>query len=184
MSEQASGALSDVLGTLAGIVRLRKGPEDLPVSPALLLLAIAASVVVDAVTIAVLPLPFEGGSALLILIDVVTTLLWFGALLRIAGRPERFLQTLTAVFGFQLLLAPAMILTGWLFVTYQQDPAWQLPTFMMRAVVEIWELAVTARILRSATEWPIFGCVVLSFAYKVLAVLLVAASFPQSAAAA
>ncbi len=43
---------------------------------------------------------------LLIGIDIGVTLTWYAMLLRIAQKPERYLQTVTAVLGFQLVLAP------------------------------------------------------------------------------
>jgi len=182
LSDQFSKQLSDALRVFVGIVRLKNGPEDLPVSAPLLVLTIVLATIPDAVTFAIVPTPPDASPLALIVIGIVTTLVWYGALLRFAGRSERFLQTLTAVFGFQIILAPALVFTGWFIVTYQKDPTWQLPAALLRSIVEIWALVILARILRSATQWPIFTCVVLAIANELLTLLLVANLFPSVAA--
>ncbi len=173
-----------ILSTLVGIARMRKGPEDLPASFRLLVVLVLASIVPNAVLLAILPVSFQGNVVALIAIDIFATLFWFGMALRIAGKSERTLQTLTAVFGFQLVMAPALVFSGWFFAIYNQDPAWQFPAAMLRLVVEVWALVVLARILRAATEWPMFACVMLAIANELLALLLVLSLFPQPDAAA
>jgi len=165
---------------------MRRGPEDLPASLKLLVVVVLLSIVPDAVLLAILPasVSFQGSGAALIAIGIFATLFWFGLVLRVAGKSERSLQTLTAVFGFQLVLAPALVFSGWFLATYSQDPTWQFPAAMLRLVVEVWALVVLARILRSATEWPMFACVMLAVANELLALLLVASLFPQPDAAA
>ncbi len=172
-----SRQVTEALRVLTGIVRLRKGPEDLPFSATLLLLIIIVSSALDAVTWAVLPLEEKdaGASApLLIGIGVAVTLAWYGALLRLAGRPERFVQTLTAVFGFQIILAPALLFTAWFYFSYAQDPTWKFPAGLLRSAVEVWALVILARILRSATGWSMFACVMLAISSELLTALLMA----------
>jgi hypothetical protein len=183
LSEQFSKQLSAALRVLVGIVRLKNGPEDLPVSASLLVATIVLATIPDALIFAILPTPADASPVLLIVIGIVTTVIWYGALLRFAGKPERFLQTLTAVFGFQIILAPAMVFTAWFIVTYQKDPTWQLPAALLRSIVEIWALVILARILRSATQWPVFTCVVLAIANELLTLLLVSSLFPATAPA-
>lgn len=161
-----------------GIVRLRKGPEDLPFSAPLLVLLIAVSSALDGLTWAVVPLPEKStagvSGALLIAIGVVVTLVWYGGLLRLAGKPERTVQTLTAVFGFQIILAPALLFTAWFYFSYWQDPTWKLPAGLLRSAVEVWALVIMARILRAAAGWPMFACVMLAIANELLSALLMA----------
>ena len=178
MSEVFSRQVSEALRVLVGIVRLRKGPEDLPYSTSLLLLFIIASCVLDAVTWAAVPLPEKSAAgasgALLIGVGVAVTLFWYSLLLRVAGKTERLVQTLTAVFGFQIILAPALLFTAWFYFTYYQDPSWKFPAALLRSAVEIWALVILARILRAATQWPMFTCVMLAVASELLAALLMA----------
>lgn len=176
MNQPAPG-VSAIFGLFVDIARLRRGPEDLPASTNLLLLTMIGYAVVDALLLSVAP-DLPGNSALLIGIDLGVTLAWYTIVLRIAGKPERFLQTVTATFGFQLVLAPLLIASGWLYLNYQKDPTWQLPVAFLRLVIEVWALIVLARILRSATGWPMFGCVGLSIAQELITLLLVAAFVP------
>ena len=54
---------------------------------------------------------------------------WPGMLLlRIAHKPERFLQTVTAVLGFQLVLAPLLIAQRLASLSVPGDRSWQLPS--------------------------------------------------------
>lgn len=178
MSEVFSRQVSEALRVLTGIVRLQKGPEDLPFSAALLVFFICVSSALDALTWAVVPLPeksaAQGSGPLLIGIGVAVTLAWYGALLRLAGKPERFVQTLSAVFGFQIILAPALLFTAWFYFSYYQDPTWRLPAGILRSAVEVWALVILARILRAATQWPMFSCVLLAIASELLTALLMA----------
>jgi hypothetical protein len=157
---------------------LQKGPEDLPFSAPLLILLIVVSSLLDGVTWAVVPLPEKTADdvsgTLLIAISVAVTLLWYGALLRLAGKPQRTVQTLTAVFGFQIILAPALLFTAWFYFSYYQDPTWKFPAGLLRSAVEVWALVILARILRAATGWPMFSCVLLAIANELLSAVLMA----------
>jgi hypothetical protein len=183
LSELPTHSLPDIARLLVGITGSRLGPEALPASPRLLVVTVLASVLVDAIQLAVLPDEYQSNPVGLIAVGVVTTLLWYGVLLRVAGKPERYVQTLTAVFGVQLVLAPALVSSGWFLATYLQDPTWKMPAALFRLIVEIWVLVVLARVLRAATGWPVFACVALTLAGELLNLLLIANLFPQPVAA-
>jgi hypothetical protein len=182
LNESASG-VSAIFGLFADIARLRRGPEDLPASSTLLLVTMIGYAALDALLLSVAP-DLAGNPAVLIGIDIGVTLLWYAVLLRIAGKPERYVQTVTAILGFQLVLAPVLIASGWLFLKYQADTTWQLPVAMLRLAVEVWALIVLSRILRSATGWPMFGCVALSIAQELMTLLLVSSLVPGAIATA
>jgi hypothetical protein len=178
LSEVFSRQVSEALRVLTGIARLQKGPDDLPFSVPLLGLLIVVSIVLDAITWAVVPLPeksaIDASGPLLIAIGVAVTFMWYGALLRLAGKSERSVQTLTAVFGVQVILAPALLFTAWFYFTFAQDPTWKFPAGLLRSAVEVWALVILARILRAATNWPMFACVMLAIANELLSALLMA----------
>jgi hypothetical protein len=182
LSDRPSNPLNEILRLFVGIARLRNGPEDLPASRMLLAATIAVSIIPDAIQLTVLPDGFVGSKVALIAVLNVYVLLWFAMLLRVARKPERYVQTVTAVYGSQLIIAPALVFTAWFLLTYQKDPLWQTPAILLRLVVEVWTLVVMARILRSATQWPMFGCLVLAVMCELLALLLVGAVFPQPVA--
>jgi hypothetical protein len=177
LSESRPPGLTGIFGLYVDIARFRRGPEDLPVSVQLLLFTTAAYVVVDALMLLVLPLP-DSSPAALIAIDVAVTLLWYGLVLRLAGKPERFLQTASAVMGFQLVVAPAFIASGWLFLKYQNVSGVQLLVAALRLALEIWMLVVFGRILRAATGWPLFAGIALAFSQELLTWLVASAVFP------
>ena len=52
---------------------------------------------------------------------MVFTLVWYVVLLRLVRRPERILQTTTAVFGFQAVLSPLLVISVWLMRRFAQD---------------------------------------------------------------
>jgi len=162
---------------------MKRGPEDLPASVGLLTVLVLCSIVSDIVLLNVLPSSLEGNPVALSAVGIAVVFAWNALVLRVAGKPERFTQTMTAVFGFQVVMAPLLIFTGWFMVTYQADPTWQTAAVGLRLVVEIWALAVLARILRSASEWPMFACVMLAITTELLAYMIITALFPQPQAA-
>jgi hypothetical protein len=182
LSDSFSSQLSAALRTLVGITRLKSGPEDLPASVSLLVAIIVLATIPDLLMLAIVPLPAEVNPVLPIVISIGTTLVWSGAILRLAGKPERFLQTLTAVFGIQIILAPALVFSGWFYITYQKDPKLSGPAMLLGAIVGIWMLVIQARILRSATGWQIFLCVMLALAGDLVTQLLINGMFPQAVA--
>ena len=110
----------------ADIALLRRGPEELPASLFLLLGTVVANFLVNFIVSTLLP-PFPGPWHLHLAVDILFTLAWYAVLMRLFARPERFLQTTTAVFGYQTVLAPVWIATAWLAGRFQQDDAWLIP---------------------------------------------------------
>ena len=117
--------MSEFIRLYTQIALLRRGPQDLPASRLLLVLTVAGYLAVNFVVSGVLP---PGGRWLeTLLVATLFTLLWYLLLLRLAGRPERTLQTTTAVFGFQAVLTPLVDSCAWLVRRVGEDSPWQLP---------------------------------------------------------
>lgn len=143
------------LKKILDICLLRGRVQDLPTSTRLLGLTGVASVVVNT-----LSMPGQNlGIAQLLFVALQPIL--FGAvifaLLRLRGFPERWVQTMTALYAvdavFSLLklpLLPAMI------DMLKQGPEAQ---FRWEGALLLflggWMLLITARVLREATEWPL-----------------------------
>jgi hypothetical protein len=161
-----------------GIVRFRKGPEDVPASMALLLLALAGGAVLRAATLALLPASERTMPILLVATSMGLSLCFVWVILRVAGHPERFIQTATALFGAQVVLMPALLATGWFFLARGADPSWQTLAVLLRLAVEVWVLLIAARIVRSATGWPMFACVGLAIAAELLTLLAISVIIP------
>src|SRR5580692_10975638 len=82
--------MQELVRLFAQIALLRKGPQDLPASLALLAATAAAFVVINCAVSLVLP-PIPGPWFLQLLIEVLFTYAWYALLLRLVNRPERFL---------------------------------------------------------------------------------------------
>src|SRR5262245_46831421 len=94
--------LRALFGSVIDIILLRRGPEALPASQTLLAIVVALNVFVPVVIFGLLALPVT--SALLAsLVSTAVTLLWFRGALALANKRERFLQTMTAILGVNVL---------------------------------------------------------------------------------
>ncbi|MBS0364506.1 MAG: hypothetical protein JSR67_01635 [Proteobacteria bacterium] len=175
--------MSEYLHLLTRIAALRRGPQDLPASPLLLALTVLAYLALNLAMGAALPPLPQGRAApaswpLQLLVDALFTLTWYGVLLRSVGRAERSVQTLTALFGFQLLVAPLLVGSEWLMRRFIDDDAWRLPIALAGMLLVIWLIAVNAHIVRAALEWSISASVALVILQIVAAQLLLLALFP------
>jgi hypothetical protein len=135
------------------IVLFRQGPEDLPDSQPLLILAAAAYVLVDTVVILLL-YPREALLPLL-LVDVGFLTLWSMGVLRLFGHGARLKRTLTALFGAGALLQVlAFPLSAW--------PAFGIPIeipLVVRIAVSLgillWSVAVYGHVFSSSLTRPL-----------------------------
>jgi hypothetical protein len=150
--------MKDLVRLFADIALLRRGPEDLPASLALLLATLAAFFLANLALNSVFP-PLPGPWLGQLVVAIGFTLVWYALLLAAVRRKERFLQTATALFGYQTVLAPLWIAAVWMVGRYRDDPPMLFPVSLVGLAVLIWTLTVNVRILRSALEWPIGSCV-------------------------
>src|ERR1700744_5785153 len=91
----------------------RRGPQDLPAVGILLPLTIGAYVLISVALGEALP-ALRAGWAAQVLADTAFVALWYWALLALARRRERYLQTAAALFGLQCVLAAPSIVSAWL----------------------------------------------------------------------
>jgi hypothetical protein len=166
------------LETCVGIVRFRKGPEDLPASTSLLAAALAGAVLLRIALLSIPAADARINPLVLMLLDLGISLLCVFLALRAAGLPERFLQTMTAIFGAQVVLAPVLFVSRWMLLTYYEQPGMGGMARLFYVVVAVWLLAVTVRILRAATGWPVFACVLLALTIEVLTMLVALTIYP------
>jgi hypothetical protein len=143
--------MKELIQLFAQIALLRRGPQDLPASPLLLAVTVAGYFAVNFLVSALLP-PIAGWPAHLA-VDVAFMLAWYVLLLRLAGKSERTLQTTTAVFGFQMVLAPLLVTSEWLTRRFAQDATWQFPVTLMGLVLVIWVIAANSHVVKAALEW-------------------------------
>jgi hypothetical protein len=155
------------------LAMLRRGPQDLPPSTALLVLLALLSVAVGTVNGAEL----FGGVRIAFaanLLDLVLSLVLVFALLQIKGRLARWLQTMTAFLGLGVLAGLVMLLL--------RSPAEalgvaQLATFI-DLILAIWLHVALGSVLRHALDIPLLAGVIIMLSYTVIAFNLIARVFP------
>lgn len=162
-------------GTIVALTRLyfdiavwRRGPQDVPASPVLLLATALAygaiAVLLSMAASAVLPASARASRGLdlvTVAADILFVLLWYRVLLQIAARRERFAQTVTALFGVAIVLTlPSVLTVQLVFWSLSGDGNWMAPFALMAAVaVLVWSVLAAAHILRHALEQPLRWCV-------------------------
>ena len=153
---------------LAALARLyvaiaiwRRGPQDLPALGILLALTIAAYVLLSAVVGELLP-SMHPGWFWQVMLDTLFCLLWYWLLLVIARRRERYLQTATALFGLQTVLAAPTMALVWLMQRFAHDGSVRLLLYIASLAVASWTLLAIGHILRSALERPLGFCLILA----------------------
>jgi len=140
----------------------RQPAANVPRSESLLLITVTTAVLSAAIN----AIPDEGfGQGLLLSgcqILLFSGIIWVA--LKIKGVPERWLQTLTGIFGattiLQLLTLP---LFGWQkpLVSAETGQLMLTMPLMIVAAIAIWSLTVMASILRQAMEIRIAGAILL-----------------------
>jgi hypothetical protein len=179
--------MKELIQLFTQIALLRRGPQDVPASLLLLGITIIGYFGVNFLVNSLMPPALHGpgvSSAAIkawpahLVVDVVFTLIWYVVLLRLAGRSERTLQTTTAVFGFQAVLSPLVIVSEWLMLRFAQDTTWQLPVALMWLMLLIWVIAVNSHVVKAALEWSSAASVALVILQFLAGQLVLFALFP------
>jgi len=170
--------MKELIQLFTQIALLRRGPQDLPASMLLLGITIVGYFGINFLVSSFMP-PIKGWPAHLA-VDVVFTLVWYVALLRLAGRSERTLQTTTAVFGFQAVLSPLLVISEWLMLRFAQDTTWQLPVALIWLMLVIWVIAANSHVVKAALEWSSAASVFLVILQILAGQLVLFALFPAT----
>jgi hypothetical protein len=171
--------MGQLIRLFAQIALLRRGPQDLPASPLLLALTVVGYFVAYYVVGTILP-PFPGPWVAHLCLDIVFTFAWYALLLYLVKRPERFLQTATAVFGYQSMLSPLLVAALWFQRRFDQDSVWQFPVTLVSLALLIWIIAANSQIVKAALEWSMAPSVALVILQTLAGDLLVLTLFPTS----
>jgi hypothetical protein len=154
-------APSRALLTLVGdLLRLRRGPQDVPYSPSLLVLALLPYAALSSV-LAAFAMPAQRAALYGPAEAALLATLVYAALL-IGRRPARYVQTLTALLltgvAFNVLSLP---------LTALARPENGLGLFILLLVG--WSFAVSVHILRQALEIPVPGSVLINIGFFLVA---------------
>ena len=94
----------------------------------------------------------------------------------------QFVQTATAVFGFQAVLSPLLIASEWLMRRFGQDTTWQLPIALGGLALVIWLIWANSHVVKAALDWSSAPRVALVILQTVTGQLLLFALFPPGPA--
>jgi hypothetical protein len=152
---------------------LRRGPQDLPASPALLALLAGGGLLVGTAN----GMRMFGGAAASFganLLDLGLSMLLLYALLQVRGHTARWLQAASAFFGLGLRAGLILLLV--------RGPAEQLGVSELAMLVElvlaVWLHVALGSVLRHALGIPLLAGVIIMLSYTVLAFNLIIRIFP------
>ena len=155
------------------LAALRRGPQDLPASSALLTLLAGLSVLIGTANGAKMfggVRPALGAN----LVDLALSMLLVYALLQLRGHAARWLQTVSAFLGLGVLAGLLMIgvkaVTGALGIPES--------AVLVDLALAIWLHVALGSVLRHALEIPLLAGVIIMLSYTVLAFNLIARVFP------
>ena len=147
---------ADLKALVIDLCLLRRGPEDMPYSTALLGLLIGVGVLLDVATGALLGETSDVLPRSLVSTGLVLALCWTALALR--GLGNRYLQTASALLACSIVFSLLILPFAWLSGPAPSPPAQLTPTqvllgWAMLAIV-VWNLVVNAHILRRALDAP------------------------------
>ncbi len=153
---------------------LRRAPQDLPVSTALLVVLAVVSVVLGAVngTSVFGSFPAAFGANL---VDLALTFALLFFALKFTSHPERWVQTTTAFLGLGTLAGLVMLLV--------RGPAEFLGikdlAVLVDLIIAVWLHVALGGVLRHALEIPLMAGVLIVLAYTMLAFNVIVQWFPM-----
>jgi hypothetical protein len=167
--------LRALFARIIDIVLLRAGPETLPASPGLLAVLVAVNLAVTATVLTLIP-SSRDLSVLELIVSALVPLLWYQVAFALANKPERFVQTMIAFFGVNILFQPLLgpLVAALLPYMAKPDPAVAPPAALslLFLLVSVWLLVVWVRVVRAAFEWPYFIVVIFIFGQTIAAIFV------------
>ncbi|HEX3124500.1 MAG TPA: hypothetical protein VHQ21_14490 [Rhodanobacteraceae bacterium] len=155
---------------------LRRGPQDLPYSVALLAAVAAAWLVLQLGVAVARSAPLDGVFAGATL-ELMFTLGALNVILTLRGLRNRFVQTATALLGctlvFILLNVPILLLIGDPPTTVQQLSPLQILLVLVSLPLLVWKVLVDAHIFRHSFDVPYLSGVVIALLWIIAGMMLV-----------
>ncbi len=169
-------ALLTLVRPFVGILAHRVGPDSLPASQFLLGLVIVAHVLVNVAILAVTNAD-SARLAAMPLIGTVAQAAFFSVLLSAMGFTARIVQTLTAMFGVDVLLGSLLVP---IVLGLAAPGASAIAPVLSLAVIALmlWSLAVKGHILQRAVGLPYFVGVIIALAFSIAMLGLERTLFP------
>ncbi len=156
--------MQQFLKVFLDIVLWRRGPQDLPASGMLLGLTLAAYVFISVVQLALIK-ETPGTWAFFLVVDPLLLMTTVWLVLKLYGKPERFVQSASAVLGTSALLGLIVYLPLQMFLL-SRDAAPTSGLAQIAALLVITAFAlVTGRIIQRATDSSLFTGIAVALTY-------------------
>lgn len=170
--------MTQVLRSLIDIAFLRRDPGALPASAAIL----SAAVIAYASVVAAQSWVLYGGDRLAqrVGLDLAFQLAALWLLLFVAQRVHRYRQTLIAVLGTGVLLAPISIALLMLQVPALAGGGVALLVGLVKLAFTVWVVLILAHILRSALDAHVVTGVAIALTLVVVEWMVVRTAFPRA----
>ncbi len=151
---------------------LRRAPQDLPTSSALLGLVLVAGLISSWLLALASQAPpwlglVQGGLDFALMLGVLLLAL------KAVGTPMRFTQTATALVGAKTWIGLIALLPLRLAVSADETSTQLLIAGILFLALVVWSVVVTAHILRHAFEIPFIQCVFIAITYDILSFILI-----------
>ncbi len=159
-----------MIPVILGITVHRRGPEELPSSPFLVLLLLAASECAQLVTLRIAAAPDE--AILVMLLSVVMDFLFVWAVLATFERRQRFWQTMSAFLGAGVVLnVISALLVSWNQSLQAPADATTAPAVLLQ-VLQVWSIDIGGFLLSRAIDRHYALGVVIMLGYVLLSTSL------------
>lgn len=147
LRHESYSLLLPLIRTLLEIVLLRKGPENLPASGMLLVLAVLLSLLSSLAALALID-RFDEDDFFLGLFSGIVGLSCYAGILVLSGKAARMLQTLSAIVGTGALIVFAFVAEYVLLTPVLGDAAGGL----VATVILLWSVPVEGHIIARAID--------------------------------
>jgi hypothetical protein len=169
--------MANLLQLLRDICLLRRGPQDVPYSPRLLVAVCAASLLLQLAIASVLGIDGDALGAGLIGLAFNFGILY--GLLAVRGVRARFVQTALALTAcailFAILSVPIVLMAGGKPPTPETMTPLQALLGLLALPVVVWKLMVDAHILRHSLNLPFFAGLLIALIWVIAELWLGAA---------
>ena len=173
--------MTDLLYLLRDIIQLRRGPQDIPYSPRLLVAVCVAILVFQLIASYSLDLP--GDSLTVGAIGLLINLGFLFAAVSLRGFASRFVQTATTLLCCAVVFSIVLLPIDFVFLKHppvaDQVSSLQLLLALIALPIFGWKLIVDAHIFRHSLGIPFFGGMAVAILWITIAYGIAAALSPN-----
>jgi len=156
----------------------RRGPQDVPYAPALLVIILLAEMALGVASVLMLEKSYQSEQAAGVLLGLTVWLALVWGILGFKGQKTRFVQTMTACLGTDLVMTLLVLPLQVFLVTYPESGS---APYLLRLVVLIWDILIKGRIYSAAMNLGRVQANLLSITIWLVVVLMSVSLLPAEA---